>query len=88
MSRDKRDQKGHKNFSYNKENEIVKEMTRRKRRHEGNEYADNYIPCAYCNDDGVACDMAGEVIADPCWCVANERNEPNPEKSTGGWLTW
>lgn len=26
-------------------------------------------PCAYCNDDGIACNMEGEIISDPCWCI-------------------
>lgn len=32
-------------------------------------------PCPYCNDDGVACDMAGEVVADPCWCVKEDQRK-------------
>lgn len=89
MSRSRKDAVGgHDNFKYSKENKVIQAATRRSRRREADRMVRDYIPCPYCNDDGVACDMAGEIVADPCWCVGNESLEPNPEKSTGGWLTW
>ena len=62
MSRSRKDKKGgHPWPGYNKENWVIKQLTRRKRRRANKRYAQ-----------------------DP----ENESLEPNPEKSTGGWLTW
>lgn len=89
MSRDRRDQRGgHPHGGYDKESSVAKEITRDKRRAAAKRSVTRYIPCPYCNDDGVACDLAGEVIADPCWCVDNEKHETNPERSTQGFMTW
>lgn len=90
MSRSRKDQAGghNKAVRYDKENKVVQEATRRQRRRENDRMVRDYIPCPYCNDDGVACDLAGEIVADPCWCTGNEALEPNPERSSGGWWTW
>jgi hypothetical protein len=89
MSKSRRDAKGgHAWAGYGKENKIVKDSTKRERRREADHMVRDYIPCPYCNDDGVACDLAGEIVSDPCWCVANERLETNPERSSQGWRTW
>lgn len=90
MSRDRRDQRGGhgKSPHYGKESSAAKEITRDKRRAEAQRSVDKYIPCPYCNDDGVACDLEGEIVSDPCWCVDNERHETKPEKGTGGWMSW